>query len=75
MNTERRFFSTILLLVAEFAGGGIGYRLIEGCPWTDSIYMAIINVTTVGFSEIHPLSQGGHGVRTGRKDPGDDTGP
>jgi len=36
--------------------GVVGYRLIEGWNWSDSLYMTIITVSTVGFGEIHPLS-------------------
>ena len=33
------------------SGGTIGYVVIEGWGWLDSLYMAIITVTTVGFAE------------------------
>jgi voltage-gated potassium channel len=36
--------------------GGLGFRLIEGWSWSESIYMAIITVSTVGYGEVHPLS-------------------
>jgi voltage-gated potassium channel len=39
--------------------GVIGYRLIEGWNWSDSFFMTIITVSTVGFSEVHPLSGAG----------------
>jgi voltage-gated potassium channel len=39
--------------------GTAGFALIEGWSLFDSLYMAIITITTVGFSEIHPLSTGG----------------
>jgi voltage-gated potassium channel len=36
----------------------LGYRLLEGPAWSwlDALYMATITLTTVGFSEVHPLS-------------------
>ena len=39
--------------------GVVGYHLIEGWNWSDSFYMTIITVSTVGFGEIHALSGAG----------------
>ncbi len=39
--------------------GTIGYYLFEDMGLFDALYMTIITVSTVGFSEIKPLSQGG----------------
>ena len=39
--------------------GTLGYRLIEGWSWIDSAYMTIITMSTVGFTEVEPLSPGG----------------
>lgn len=36
--------------------GGIGYKLIEGWSWGESFYMVFITLSTVGFSEVEPLS-------------------
>ncbi len=39
--------------------GATGYYIIGGKEWTiiDSIYMTIITLSTVGFGEVHPLTQ------------------
>ena len=39
--------------------GTIGYVLIEGWTVWDAFYMTVITVTTVGYGEVHPLSQAG----------------
>jgi len=46
----------VALLVAVFAGGTIGYMLIERWNAWDAFYMTIITVTTVGYREVHDLS-------------------
>jgi voltage-gated potassium channel len=39
--------------------GVVGYHLIEGWDWSDSLYMTVITVSTVGFAEVHELSEAG----------------
>ena len=41
------------------SAGVIGYILIEGWTFLEALYMTIITVATVGFSEIRPLSPAG----------------
>ena len=36
--------------------GVLGYRFISDYSWLEAFYMTIITVTTVGFSEVRPLS-------------------
>jgi len=47
------------LLVLLTVIGTLGFRLIEGWPWADAVYMTVITLSTVGFQEAHPLSDGG----------------
>ncbi len=49
----------ILAFVGVTLTGTIGYRLIEGWRWIDAAYMTIITLATVGFTEVHPLSDRG----------------
>lgn len=39
--------------------GTLWYRLIEGWGWSDSVYMTVITLATVGYGEIHPLGDRG----------------
>jgi voltage-gated potassium channel len=39
--------------------GVLGYMFIEGWSFLDALYMTVIAVTTVGFQEVAPLSDGG----------------
>lgn len=49
----------LVLLASAITIGTIGYRLIEGWPLLDGLYMAVVTLTTVGFREVHPLSTAG----------------
>ena len=50
---------SILVLAAILLGGTFGYVAIEGCTPLDGLYMTMITITTVGFSETFPLSPAG----------------
>ena len=49
----------LLLLLAVIFAGTLGYYGIEDMPVFDAFYMTVITISTVGFSEIKPLSQAG----------------
>lgn len=50
--------AVIVILILLFAGT-TGYRLIEGWPFLDALYMTVITITTVGYGEIRQLSEAG----------------
>ena len=55
-----RNLKIILTALAIFAVAAVvGFRLIEGWSWLDSIYMVVMTITTIGYKEIHPLSHTG----------------
>jgi voltage-gated potassium channel len=47
---------TILILVGTVVFGAASFYFVEGMPLFDAFYMTIITISTVGFSEIKPLS-------------------
>jgi voltage-gated potassium channel len=49
----------LLALAALVVGGTLGYHLIEGWPLFDSLYMTVITLATIGYSEVQPLSTAG----------------
>lgn len=54
---ERRLLFALALLAGVIGCAALGYYLI-GDHWSplDAPYMAVITVTTVGFTEVHPLT-------------------
>ncbi len=55
--TQLKFGFSFLLLV--LVGGTLGYSLLEEWGPLDALYMTVITITTVGYGEVKPLSQGG----------------
>lgn len=49
----------ILLFACVVIIGTVGYRVLEGWSWVDSLYMTIITLATVGFTEVEPLGPRG----------------
>ncbi len=55
----RRLAIAFCVLCTVLVGGVVGYVLIEGWSLLDALYMTVITVATVGFREVHPLSDAG----------------
>jgi voltage-gated potassium channel len=59
----RRIRFELTIGIAAFAGvtliGTLGYRFIEGYSWINATYMTMITLSTVGFTEVEPLSPRG----------------
>jgi len=54
-----RFAAAALYFLVVIAMAAVGYRVIEAWSWFDSFYMAVTTVSSVGFMEVHPLSEQG----------------
>jgi voltage-gated potassium channel len=55
---NRALFIVVLIALVLLIGT-IGFRLIGGYQFFDAFYMTLITITTVGYQEIHPLTQTG----------------
>ncbi len=56
---RNKFLLSLYLLIFVLIYGSTGYHLIEGWSYFDSMYMTVITVSTIGFEEIHSLSDKG----------------
>ena len=56
---RRRLASSAILVAALFLLGTFGYRIVEGWSLFDSLYMTVITLATVGYSEVNPLDTAG----------------
>jgi voltage-gated potassium channel len=52
---QSKIFWALVLLIAVFLAGVIGFRILSGYDWIDALYMTVITITTVGFGEVRPL--------------------
>jgi voltage-gated potassium channel len=57
--SKRRIILIVGIVFAVVLGGTVGYRLIEGWPWFDGLYMTVITLATIGYGETHPLTRNG----------------
>jgi voltage-gated potassium channel len=61
---KRRFLYIAIAITLVLLVGTAGFTLIEGWPPFDAFYMTLTTMTTVGYSEIHPLSHSGRMFNT-----------
>ncbi|MCO4782918.1 MAG: NAD-binding protein [Candidatus Cloacimonetes bacterium] len=59
MSNKNQSLYAFLSLIGVSIFGTLGYVLLEDYSFVDAIYMTVITVTTIGFGEIHPLSEYG----------------
>lgn len=55
----RRLIVALMLLTTSLAVGLIGFIQIEGFNLIEAFYMTVITFSTVGFTEVHPLTSEG----------------
>jgi voltage-gated potassium channel len=59
MEPVRQLRLALIILALVLLVGSLGYALIEGWSLFDALYMTVITLATVGFNEVHELSQQG----------------
>lgn len=59
MELPKHFLISVGLFLISISVGTLGYEMIEGWSFSDALYMTIITMATVGFGEVHTLSDGG----------------
>src|SRR4051794_21741534 len=49
----------MILILMIISVGTSGFMFIEGFTFIEALYMTVITVSTVGYTEVHPLSNAG----------------
>jgi voltage-gated potassium channel len=60
METTRHFLISVLTAIILILLGTFGYMAIEGWSMLDALYMTVITLATVGYGEVHKVSDMGH---------------
>jgi len=56
---KRVLIIALLLFSFILSLGTLAYMFLEGWSFLDSLYMTVLITTTIGFQEVHPLSESG----------------
>lgn len=59
MRPPSHFLIILVLLIFVLSAGTIGFAVIEGWGFMDSLYMTVITIATVGYQEVRPLHDTG----------------
>lgn len=59
MELPRRIYYAAAAVVLTLTTGTVGFVLVEGYSWFDALYMTVITVFSIGYSEVHPLTRAG----------------
>lgn len=58
MNSKKRIFLSLTIFILVFIIGVVGFKVLGGREWSllDSLYMTVITLSTVGYSEVIDIS-------------------
>jgi len=71
MNPVKQLKISLGILLLLVSLGTAGYMVIEGWRFLDSFYMTVITLGTVGFKEVHDLSDAGKAEREAMRQRGE----
>jgi hypothetical protein len=53
---DEAFRATLVLLIGLLATGTLIYPVLEGWSLVDSLYVSVVTLATVGYGDIHPVT-------------------
>ena len=57
LSADRRLRFSLAVMLAVFVGGTAGYMAF-GYNLLDAVFQTVTTITTVGFGEVHPFTDG-----------------
>lgn len=54
-NFKSKIYIAVSLLLFLVSFGTLGFHFVSSYPWVDALYMTVITISTVGYSEVTPL--------------------
>ncbi len=59
IDSATMFWYSVAFVVLVVIAGTAGYSYVEGWNLLDSLFMTLTTITTIGYGEVHPLTQTG----------------
>jgi len=56
---DELFRSSFYLLLLLIVSGAIFYASVEGFRWLDALYLSVVTLTTLGYGDLHPVTDAG----------------
>jgi voltage-gated potassium channel len=53
------FRSSFYMLLLILFSGTMFYATIEGLHWVDAVYLSVVTLTTLGYGDLHPVTDAG----------------
>lgn len=57
--SDEEYRNLLVTSVSIIILGTVSYRYLEGWTWLDSLYFSIITLTTIGYGDFSPQTNGG----------------